>query len=424
MSNVFRRLFQPARKQSIFRTEVTGASGVGRVFGGLVACLIVVGLLSSDRLVMMAERQEFGTDRDRWLAAAETVDAVASATQLDRPAAALDAALGRGQSEPADVVLGELAAGSATSSTGDLAPSETVPRETVPPDTPPPEAVPPDATATTADTSTTAPPTSTTTSTTVPTTSLTLPLLGVASVNAPLRVWAGGDSLGEYVGSELLYRVVDTNLSLVELDYGISTGLTRPDYFDWPARFSEVMQRDERPNVVVFMAGGNDDQDMQVDGERVVVGTPEWQVAYRERVATMMDVAAYPDVQMLWINLPPMRDARRHTISQEINAALDAEAGSRSWVQVIDIIDLFSNENGGFEQFIDEPDGSATRNARASDGVHITRSASNWIAELVWASVAEQWEFDTEAVATTAPPGSAPSTTTPESTATTQQPDG
>lgn len=412
MPDPFRRIFRPARKQSIFRTERTGASGVGRVFGGLVACLLITGLLSSGRLVAMAERQEFGDSRDRWLAAAESVDRVSSWLAFDRPAAAMESVLGRDDAEPTDVVLGELAADTPTTTPETTTTQPVTVETTIPLDTE--SSLPSTTTTTAAPTTTTIPPP---------------PILGDVDVNNPLRIWTGGDSLGEYVGSELLYQVADTDFSTVELEFAISTGLARPDYFDWPARFSEIMQADDRPDVVVFMVGGNDDQDLRVDGERVVVGTPAWQTAYRERAATMMDIAAYPGVQMLWINLPPMRSEQREAISLEINAALAAEAELRPWVQVIDIVDMFTGPGGGYDQFIDEPDGSATRKARANDGVHITRSASNWVAELVWEAVSAQWRFDYLTPATTAPPTTEspiatelPTTEVPDADASTTEP--
>jgi len=403
MSDLFRRFIRPARKQSIFRAERTGASGVGRVFGGLMVCLVVTALLSSGRLVAMADRQEYGPDRDRWLAAAEGVDALSSQLRLDRPAGAINAALDRDEREPSEIVLGELAA---------AVPSTTT--TTIPKDTSAVTALPTTTTSTAPPA--TAPPTTALPTTALPTTPAPLPILGDVTINDPLRIWTGGDSLGEYVGSEMLYRVADPELSSVELDFEISTGLARPDYFDWPARFSEIMQREERPNVVVFMVGGNDDQDLRVDGERVVIGTPEWQRAYRERVATMMDIAAFPDVQMLWINLPPMRDDRRDNIRIEINAALAAEAERRPWVRVVDIVDLFTGSGGGYDQFIDEPDDSATRKARANDGIHITRQASRWVADMVWEAVSSQWRFDHRTPATTVTTSSSLSTVPPAST--------
>jgi len=390
MANFFRRIVRPARKQSIFRTERAGASGVGRVFAGLVVCLIVTGLLSSQRLVAMAERQEFGPSRDRWLSAAEAVNEAATAVRLDRPAAIIESALGRSSGdEPLDVVFGELAVPDPPTLTPSVAPVPTTS------DMAQPSSVAPT-------------PTTTTPTTTTPTTTALLPALGDVSIDNPLRIWIGGDSLGEYVGSQLLYQVAEPELSDVELDFVISTGLARPDYFDWPARLSEIMQRPDRPDVVVYMVGGNDDQDLQVDGERAVLGTDAWREAYRERVATMMDVAAYPDVQMLWINLPPMRDERRQAVADDINQTLEAEASIRPWVDVVEIVEMFTGSSGGFDQFIVEPDGTATQRARANDGVHITRSASAWVAEVVWTHIGRRWRFEALATSTTAAPSVTP----------------
>lgn len=390
MFDLIRTLIRPARKQSIFRTERAGASSVTRVFGGLVICLVVTGLLTSQRLVEMADRKEFGPDRDRWLAAAEFVHGIADGIGLDGPASAIDAALGRDDG-PSGVVLGELRAIDSPPTTVPAAPTTTVAE-------PRPATIPGQTTSASTEATTTTRPSTTTAPTTVP------PILGQVSINDPLRVWVGGDSLGEYVGSELLYRVADPDLSEVELDFAISTGLARPDYFDWPARLSEIMQRDDRPHVIVFMAGGNDDQDMLVDGDRAVLGTDDWRTAYRRRVATMMDIAAYPDVQMLWINLPPMRNEQRDAIAVDINDTLVAEAERRHWVDIVDIVDLFTGPSGGYEQFIDEPDGDTAQRARANDGVHITRTASRWVADLVWERIGDRWRFDDLTPPTTTPP--------------------
>ena len=178
MLEILQKLLRPARKQNTVRADYPGTSSAPRVFAGMIVCLIVAGLLSSARLVDMADRQEFGPSRDRWLTAAERVDEVARSIGLDQPAVAADRLLGRAGS-PDAVVLGELA-----------------PTRPSPPVDPTPSTVSP---------TSTAPPTPTTSSppTTTPTTTTTTTLLGNVSAEDPLRIWVGGDSLGEYVGSHV-----------------------------------------------------------------------------------------------------------------------------------------------------------------------------------------------------------------------------
>jgi hypothetical protein len=169
---------------------------------------------------------------------------------------------------------------------------------------------------------------------------------------------------------------------------------------------SEVMQRDPelRPQVVVFMVGGNDDQDMRTDDGRLPFFDDAWLSEYRSRVALMMDTTAYPGTQMVWINLPPMRDERRDQMVSPINAILAEEASARPWVSVADIMTTFSADGGGYEQFLTEPGGDKTVQARANDGVHITSSASEWVARMVWNQVQQSWRFDFGVVPTTTTP--------------------
>jgi len=408
MTAFLRRLLRPSTKQSIFRADDSGRSEVGRVLGGIVVCLAVTALLSSGRLVDMAEGLEFGPNRDRWVGLAGAVDRAAAALSLDRPARSIDTALGRSDAD-ATIVLGELAQNPSPLT----ARTTTVPTTatTTPPTTTQPGGQNQEPTTTVEPTTTTA----TTPPTTAPSTTTTR-VLGVANVNDPLRVWVGGDSLGEYVGSRLLYKVANPSVTAVELEFEISTGLARPDYFDWPGRLSEVMVREDRPQVVVFMAGGNDDQDMSRDGGRLVLLSEDWLTEYRQRTATMMDIAAYPDAQLIWVNLPPMKDGKRQEMASAVNQILSEEAALRSWVTVVDIVPMFTGPSGGFEQFLVRTGSERTTKARANDGVHITASASQWVAELVWTSINASWQFDESVSATTTVPQPTTSTSEPPAT--------
>ncbi len=212
---------------------------------------------------------------------------------------------------------------------------------------------------------------------------------------ARLRLWAGGDSLGEYVGNQLLAPLSDRQLTAVDLDFHIGTGLTRPDTYDWQARIDEVMARPEPPEALVFMVGGNDNQPMRAGGQNLAVGSGAWLAEYRARVVDIMDStrpqATRPGPSHLWwIGLPPMRDGERDGLARSIDAILAEEAAGRPWVTFVDLVPRFSGPDGGFAGTITGPDGKA-KVARAPDGIHITYAGSTWIAEDLWADVTARW---------------------------------
>ena len=65
-----------------------------------------------------------------------------------------------------------------------------------------------------------------------------------------------------------------------------STGLARPDYFDWTAQLRVDVQR-FRPDIIVAMLGGNDFQDLVVPGRPSVrrFWVDQWNALYRQRVS-------------------------------------------------------------------------------------------------------------------------------------------
>ena len=339
----------------------------------VLLCGVLATLLNSNRLVEVAERKEFGADRDRWVNAALVVDEAASELHLDLPAKIADALIDADAPET-DVRFGELAVlGLAFEPPPNLEDQE--PNITEPSSNPPADPDPPS--------SPVEPP--------VPNEA---PPLRTLTPDDPLRIWVGGDSLGQFIGGHLKNDYVDRELSTVFDDYNIATGLARPDYFDWPARLTREMSLAEsRPEALVLMLGGNDDQRMRrPDGVIVEPLTLGWEAEYRERVETVMDVAGYPDSRLFWINLPQMRDETRNEISASINEIVFDAAATRPWVHVINIIPLFTGPEGSYvDQLADE--NGTLRKTRAPDGVHLTAIASDWIAELVWEAVATEWKL-------------------------------
>ena len=365
-------------------------------------CGVLATMLNSQRLVEVAERREFGPDRDRWLNAALVIDQAASELYLDVPAEISDALIDSDAPET-DVVFGELAMAAplddeaaepgaqddndATADDEDLdaQPDEANPDdETEAPTDPEPDD---ESESSSAEEEPATDP--------VRPVAPKAPPLRTITEDQPLRLWVGGDSLGQFIGGDLKNSFADRDLSEVSDDYNISTGLSRPDYFDWPARLTQEMSKtDDRPEALVLMLGGNDDQPMRRADDSIVEPlTDAWSDEYRSRVATVMDVSAYSDTRLFWINLPPMRNEVRNEITSVINEIVFDEAASRSWVQVINIIPLFTSPEGTYTDQLPDPDGNL-RKARAPDGVHLTATSSRWIAELVWESVSAKWDIN------------------------------
>ena len=362
----------------------------------IVLALAVGASLSTDRLLGAAEHMAYGSSRSTLVAITEAAHASAVGVGLNQPSIVIDDMMGREPSQEvaATVDYVPLVGERATPEPEERPPlrSMRVPVEPVPV---PAEVEVPETT------TTTEPPE---------------PVLRSIDHNEKLRVWAGGDSLGEYVGNQLLFPISDTDLTDVELSYHISTGLARPDYFNWLAEIGGVMNQPSPPEALVFMVGGNDDQNMLRDADVLEVGSEPWYDEYRHRVSTFMDTGATADgsSHLYWIGLPPMREIERETISVEINQIIGSEAETRPWVTFVDIYSLFTGPDGGFQAQLIGPEGKQ-RVARAPDGVHITFAGSTWVADQVWTAIEDRWQLPDEAAdVTTGEPELVPDELVPE----------
>lgn len=326
-----------------------------------LTCLLLAALLTSGKLVEIAERQELGTTRDRQLAVAEGIDRVANFLSLNRPYDWIQDLRGIGEDageriDSIDEVAGDVPTTDDSAGGAD----EPVPGPSI---------------------------TSTSSTTSTTTTVAPGPLRAVSS-DTPLRVYVAGDSQATYLGQAITTEGEGRALA-VEVEDRISTSLARPDYFNWPAELAAVVE-DRDPEAVVMFLGANDHQDMARDGERLVEGTPEWATEWRRRLELTLDLLHDDHRHVFWVTQPPMRDARLDEGIEQINALAEEVIASRSSVTAIDIHELFGG-SGGFSERVAH-DGTEIR-ARVDDGVHLSRSASSWVADLVFTAMDDVWEF-------------------------------
>jgi uncharacterized protein len=216
--------------------------------------------------------------------------------------------------------------------------------------------------------------------------SLTIPTVSSGVANSPppaatgtirkptpgnrLRVVVVGDSLASGLGTGA-ERVFNPTLVRVS-DLGrISTGLARPDYFDWPASMQELVNG-YRPDLVIVMLGENDAQSLVNTRGQVetAVGTHAWPAAYTERVQAFARIATSGGARLVWVGLPIVRDAGRRDLLQRQNEIFQAMTNVVPNTAFLDTWNMFATRNGGYTAYLREPNGHLDV-VREPDGIHL-----------------------------------------------------
>jgi hypothetical protein len=185
-----------------------------------------------------------------------------------------------------------------------------------------------------------------------------------------------GDSLMGEVAAGLrqhltrAFRVVDRHKS--------STGLTNLGYYDWPATAKAAVE-ETQPTWAVIHMGGNDAQDMLIQGHFVRFGSPAWQEAYLVRARLMIHLIrqADPNVRLAWIGLPAMRsdtfDARMEVIRKiQKQAAEDEQVPYLDGHEALGKVYSKDGEIHGRREIL-----------RANDGIHYSLTGGTLLAHEV-----------------------------------------
>lgn len=169
-----------------------------------------------------------------------------------------------------------------------------------------------------------------------------------------------------------------------------STGLSRPDYYDWIER-GEELRREFRPDLVVAQFGGNDCQGLANHAGRGIgrFGTEDWDQGYYDRVQAFAALYSRHDIPVVVLGMPIMRSPRfrgRMTHLNEITelAVAEYDQGEGAPVYFVSTHEMVMGPDGGYMEYA-EIDGRR-RKIRADDGTHLTRFG----AEIVSSAILDQ----------------------------------
>ncbi|HEY2214105.1 MAG TPA: DUF459 domain-containing protein, partial [Acidimicrobiales bacterium] len=198
----------------------------------------------------------------------------------------------------------------------------------------------------------------------------TLPDITHPSAAKKLRVLIVGDSIGIDMGGPLQNDLTNTGVVQATLDARESTGLTRPDYFNWPSELQSDIAA-AQPQVVVVMMGANDPQDFPGPPD-IPYASPKWNPIYADRVADFMRIAASGGAHVIWVGMPPMQNTQLSSEMSDINTVDQDQANLEiPPVNFISCWNLLGTAQGTYTPFITNSSGQVV-NVRTPDGTHLT----------------------------------------------------
>jgi hypothetical protein len=192
------------------------------------------------------------------------------------------------------------------------------------------------------------------------------------------------------MGSKV-YKPVDS------VDGHVSTGLERPDVYNWFDRIRQVMKKDH-PNVVVVAFGANDDHSYMTGLAPGVnignFGSPAWIKEYRRRVGGFMDTVIRNGGFIIYLGMPIVSSPSESHDFDLINRILYQEAQKRpngalyidTWFQFAD------PKTGGYAEYLKNKSGDLVK-VRSNDGVHFEPAGGDIIARLVLKALNQRYDL-------------------------------
>jgi hypothetical protein len=202
------------------------------------------------------------------------------------------------------------------------------------------------------------------------------PLPPLTGTGGPGQLLVTGDSFAYYLGQQL---AAARRPRPTTVDSRHSSGLARPDYFDW-VPYARRQVKDVRPRAVVVFLGANDCQPIRAGGTGrwVTVGSAAWIGEYRRRAGELMRIytgdGARPAV---WVGLPIAKRPDIASCYRAMNAATAAAARDVRRVTWVDSWTMYAVDG----RYSDYVHGVL---ARQEDGIHLTFAGTRLLTRRVF----------------------------------------
>ena len=201
-------------------------------------------------------------------------------------------------------------------------------------------------------------------------------------------------------------------------DSRVSSGLTSPNFFDWPAQAEKEMPRLD-PEIAVFIIGANDYLAPNRTGAATTTSTSTsttttppsttsagsgesidaepWKADYAARVDNMLSKLEGPNRTVIWVGPPPFGNERDNEGVHQISELSKDVIARHPEAVFVDDYALFLDANGKYSDKLPDDNGVLTT-MRTGDGVHFTMDGAKKLAGAVYALLDAQCHVARQAV--------------------------
>lgn len=209
------------------------------------------------------------------------------------------------------------------------------------------------------------------------------PSSALAILNRGDKVFFAGDSLMQGVAPHIQkilkkqYHIDSINLSKQ------STGLSYPNFFDWPATIEKTIKGNRNIKLLVVFLGPNDPWDFpnpkKSGGSYLKFKSPEWESVYRQRIQRIVQAAKSADAQIIWLGIPYMKSKKLNTQMRYLDQLIADELNNKViWLPTDKLL------SGNVEHYTDTLliNGKNWR-LRTKDGIHFSLKGQQFLADYV-----------------------------------------
>lgn len=199
------------------------------------------------------------------------------------------------------------------------------------------------------------------------------------------KVLIVGDALAGGMGAGLERMAAGSGINVRVVNrFNDSSGLGRPEIYDWPAAIGTIVP-DKGYTTAIVLIGSNDRRDMRTATGTLTFNSPEWVAQYKLRVDALLDALKAQNLNVIWMGEPPMGEPRYDADMQTITALQKGRVLAKG-AQFVDLRAPFLGADGNYTDRGPDDTG-ADRRLRQSDGYTFLKVGNNRLGQIALAAL-------------------------------------